>query len=177
MKVSFSAPERYLGVLRRGGPVTISTPAYPGDALQGRIDVVEPVLDPNLRSARILARVPNPGGNLRPGMSANIVALLGERRGALTIPSEAVVVEGGQTYVFAVKPDSTVTRVAVALGTRTADRVEVLRGVDGGARVVRAGHQKLFEGAKVIPVQSAPDAAGGAPAAGGAAARPGGERR
>lgn len=177
MKVSFSAPERYLGVLHRGAPVSVTTPAFPGDTLTGRIDVVEPVLDANLRSARLRARVPNPGGHLRPGMSANVVAVLSERASALTIPSEAVVVEGGQAYVFAVKSDSTVTRVAVALGTRTADRVEVVRGVDGGARVVRAGHQKLFEGAKVIPVQSAPGAAAGSGTGDSTAATPpGGER-
>lgn len=171
MKVSFSAPERYLGVLSRGAPVSVTTPAFPGESLQGQIDVVEPVLDADLRSARILARIPNPGGKLRPGMSANIVAVLRERPQALTIPSEAVVVEGGQAFVFAVKPDSTVTRVAVTLGTRTAERVEVLDGVTRGAQVVRAGHQKIFEGAKVIPVQSAPDAALGA------APGPGGEGR
>ena len=152
IKVSFSAPERYLGILERGAPVTVSAPAYPGYTLEGRIDVIEPVLDASLRSARILARVRNPGGKFRPGMSANVVAVLSQRADALTVPSEAVFVEGQQSFVYAVKPDSTVTRVAVSLGTRTPERVEVTSGLEPGARVVRAGHQKLFEGARVQPV-------------------------
>jgi hypothetical protein len=44
--------------------------------------------------------------------------------------------------------------------------VEIVEGLQGGEKVVRAGHQKLFEGARVAPVQSAaapaPSPAGGA---------------
>ena len=46
LRVNFSAPERYLGQLRKGAEVSISTTAYPGYVLRGRIDVVDPVLDP-----------------------------------------------------------------------------------------------------------------------------------
>jgi hypothetical protein len=64
-----------------------------------------------------------------------------------------------------VKKDSTVTRSALVLGTRNADAVEVVKGLEPGQFVVRAGHQKLFEGAKIIPSQSAPAGAPGAGAA------------
>jgi membrane fusion protein (multidrug efflux system) len=165
IKVTFSAPERYLSSLHRGAAVTVSTTAYPGAALEGRIDVVEPVLDASLRSAHIVARVPNPGGKFRPGMSANVSAVLGQRPQALTVPNEAVFVEGDQSFVFVVKPDSTVTRTALGLGTRMSDAVEVVEGLQAGMRVVRAGHQKLFEGAKVMPIPHAEGAPGaGAPA-------------
>jgi membrane fusion protein (multidrug efflux system) len=156
LRVNFSAPERYLGQLRRGSEVNISTPAYPGYVIRGRIDVVDPVLDPNTRSARIVARMRNPGGKLRPGMSANVSAVLSQRQNALTIPSEAIFSEGDQTFAFIVKKDSTVTRSALVLGTRLSDAVEVVKGLEPGMTVVRTGHQKLFEGAKVIPVASRP---------------------
>jgi membrane fusion protein (multidrug efflux system) len=164
VKVTFSAPERYLSVLKRGAAVTVSTPAFAGETLEGKIDVVEPVLDASLRSARVIARVANPGMKLRPGMSANISAILSERADAITIPSEAVFVEGGQAFVYAIGADSTVSRVAVTLGTRTAQSVEVTSGLEPGGSVVRAGHQKLFPGAKVMPMTPAPN--GGPPAAG-----------
>jgi membrane fusion protein, multidrug efflux system len=175
LRVIFSAPERYLSALHPGAQVTVTTTAYPGYELKGRINVVETVLDPTTRSARILARIRNPGGKFRPGMSANVTAVLSERPNALTIPNEAVFVENDQSFVYVVKGDSTVTRSALTLGTRSADVVEVVKGLEPGARVVRAGHQKLFEGAKVIPVGAPPgaEAAGaGAPgtAAGGAGA-------
>ena len=170
LKVIFSAPERYLGKLKAGAPVSVSTTAYPGYALSGRIDVIDPVLDPETRSARVTARVRNPGGKFRPGMSANASVVLSERMNALTIPNEAVFAEGNQTLVYVVQADSTVSRRAVTLGTRLSDEVEVVQGLEPGQRVVVAGHQKLFETAKVIPIQS--QGGGGAGGAGGGA--PGG---
>lgn len=167
IKVTFSAPERYLSSLQRGRQVSVSTTAYPNVALEGRIDVVSPILDPNTRAASIIARVANPGQRFRPGMSANVSVTLSERAHALTVPSEAVFSEGGQTLVYLVKPDSTVERTALTLGTREADAVEVVSGIANGARIVTAGHQKLFPGAKVIPTEAgAGGPGGGGPGAG-----------
>lgn len=158
IRVNFSAPERYLSRLARGAEVIVSTTAYPGYDLTGAIIAIEPILDPTTRNVRIVAKLANPGRKLRSGMSANVSAVLGERPSAMTIPNEAVFATGNQSFVYAVKPDSSVTRVALTLGTRTDQNVEVLQGLSAGMVVVRAGHQKLFEGAKVIPVNSgAPD--------------------
>jgi RND family efflux transporter MFP subunit len=110
------------------------------------------VIDLITRSARVVAEVRNAGRKFRPGMSANVSAVLGERPNALTIPSEAVFGSGTQSFVFVVKPDSTVTRVPLTLGTRMSDAVEVVDGLKEGMIVVRAGHQKLFEGGKVMPL-------------------------
>ena len=152
IRVNFSAPERFLSQLKQGADVTVSTTAFRGYELQGKIIAVEPMVDPETRSARIVARVSNAGRKFRPGMSANISAVLSERTDAITIPSEAVFANGNQSFVFVVKPDSTATRVAITLGTRLPDVVEVVKGLQPGETVVRAGHQKLFEGARVIPV-------------------------
>ena len=160
MRVNFSAPERFLSRLVRGADVLVSTTAYPGTELTGSIIAIEPILDAATRNVRIVARLANPGRKLRSGMSANVSVVLGERPSAMTIPNESVFATGNQSFVFAVQPDSTVTRVALTLGTRTDRNVEVLRGLTPGMVVVRAGHQKLFEGAKVAPVTSAPDSSG-----------------
>ena len=152
MRVNFSAPERFLSQLNRGADVTVSTTAYPGHEVMGKIIAIEPVLDPGTRSARVVARVANPGRKFRSGMSARVSAVLRERPNAITIPNEAVFASGNQSFVFLVKPDSAVTRTAITLGTRLTDVVEVLQGLKAGALVVRAGHQKLFDGARVMPV-------------------------
>jgi membrane fusion protein, multidrug efflux system len=154
LRVNFSAPERYLSQLSRGAAVEVSTTAYPGYEIKGEIAVVEPVLDPATRSARVVVRLLNPGGRFRPGMSANISAVLNERPNALTVPNEAVFEENSQAFVYVVKPDSTVVRRALTLGTRLRDEVEVLSGLEAGMRIVRAGHQKLYESAKVVPIAS-----------------------
>jgi len=156
LRINFSAPERYYASLQRGAAVKVSTTAYPGYELIGRVDVIEPIVDESTRRVRIVARLDNPGGKFRPGMSANVTVVLSERENALVIPSEAVFVEGSQALVFVIQADSTVARTPVELGTRLRDRVEVLNGVAAGTMVVRAGHQKLFPGAKVMPISAAP---------------------
>ena len=162
IRVMFSSPERFLSRLSRGASVTVSSPAFPGASLKGTIAVVEPTIDPATRSARMVARVQNPGQKFRPGMSANVRVVLGSRPDAMTIPNEAVFGSGNQLFVFVVNPDSTATRVAVALGTRSPAIVEVLEGLTPGQTVVRAGHQKLFDGGKVLPVPDARAAAASA---------------
>ena len=175
VKVGFSAPERYLPQLRRRAVIEVTTTAYPGEVFAGDISVVDPILDAVSHTVQMVARVHNRDGRLRPGMSADITAMLGERPQALTVPDEAIFSEGDQSFVYVVKPDSTVMRQAIVLGTRDSTRAEITQGLKAGDRVVRAGYQKLFEGAKVMPVPSmAAGAPGtGAPGAGAGPATPG----
>jgi membrane fusion protein, multidrug efflux system len=167
IRVTFSAPERFVARLSTGAEVTVSTTAFAGYALKGTIVVIEPMIDLTTRSARVVARVQNVGRKFRPGMSANVSAVLGERDSALTIPNEAVFGSGNQSFVFVVKPDSTVTRVPLILGTRMTDVVEVLDGLKSDMIVVRAGHQKLFEGGRVLPLPQRTDSSATTMAKGG----------
>lgn len=173
VKVGFSAPERYASQLRRRAAVTVTSSAYPGEEFVGDIGVVDPILDATSHTVQMVAHIHNRSGKLRPGMSADVTASLGEREQALTVPDEAVFSEGEQSFVYVVKPDSTVARQAVILGSRDSTRAEVRQGLKAGDRVVKAGYQKLFDGAKVMPVSSG--GPGGAPAAGGAPAGNGGK--
>lgn len=175
MKVAFAVPERYLTELRIGIQVEVTTPAFPGEMFSGKVTVVDPIVEPSTRTVQVVARIPNPGLRLRPGLSANVSVTFAERSTALMVPDESVFAEGVQNFVYVVKPDSTVARTAIELGARDSSRVEVLKGLEAGSIVVRAGHQKLYEGAKVMPVESEPGAdempASAAPAA--AAGAPG----
>jgi len=177
VKIGFSAPERYLSQLRRRAAVTITTSAYPGEVFSGDIRVVDPILDATSHTVQLVARIRNRSGKLRPGMSADVTATLGERPRALTVPDEAVFSEGDQSFVYVMKPDSTVTRQAVVLGSRDSTRAEITQGLKAGDRVVRAGYQKLFEGAKVMPVPADAAAGGGGGAPAGAAPAAGGGTR
>jgi membrane fusion protein (multidrug efflux system) len=185
MKVSFSAPERYADLLRRGAAIDVTTSATGGRVFRGQLSVVDPILDPVTRTVQLVARVTNPGRVLRPGMSADVTATLAERPNALVVPDEAVFAEGDQSFVYRIQPDSTVMRQAVVVGLRDSAQVEITQGLSAGDRVVSAGYQKLFPGAKVMPVPSGalgaggPGGPGGAPGSGadakGGAAAPGGK--
>lgn len=170
VKVTFSAPEKYIPSLARGAKVSVSTTAYPGYVLSGTIDVVDPVLDAATRNVRVIARVPNPELRFRPGMSADVSAVLASRPEALKVPNEAIFAEGDQFLVFVVTPDSSVAKAPVRLGSRFREFVEVVEGLQGEELIVRAGHQKLFPGAKVS--WASPEAAQESGVAGSEAASP-----
>jgi membrane fusion protein (multidrug efflux system) len=157
MRVNFSTPERYLSKLRQGAAVTVSTTAFPDYELAGKIIVIDPILDSTTRSAGVVAELKNPGQKFRPGMSANVSAVLSARPEAITIPNEAIFGSGNQSFVYVIKPDSTVVRTALTLGIRLANIVEIVGGLEPDMMVVRAGHQKLFDGAKVMPIVSQND--------------------
>jgi membrane fusion protein (multidrug efflux system) len=154
LRVNFSVPERFISSLKKGAPVSVTTTAFPGAELRGTVDVVEPMVDTGTRSVKVVAKVKNTDGKFRPGMSANVSLSLSERGQALTLISEAIFLDQNQAFVYVIKPDCTVVKTAVKLGSRTLQAVEIVEGVRGGDKVVKAGHQKLFEGAKVIPVSS-----------------------
>jgi membrane fusion protein (multidrug efflux system) len=170
LRVNFSVPERFISSLKKGAPVSVTTTAFPGAELRGTVDVVEPMVDTGTRSVKVVAKVKNTDGKFRPGMSANVSLSLSERGQALTLISEAIFLDQNQAFVYVIKPDCTVVKTAVKLGSRTLQAVEIVEGVRGGDKVVKAGHQKLFEGAKVIPVSSI-DSAHTAQAAQAAAAK------
>lgn len=152
LRVQFAVPERYAAVLRPGARATVQVTAWPGQDFPAWVTVVEPSIDPKTRTFTAVAEVRNLRERLRPGMSASVSVSLAERMRALTVPDEAVLAEGDQAFVYKVGPDSSVARVPVQLGTREAAQVEIVSGLSEGDRVVRAGHQKLYPGAKVIPI-------------------------
>ncbi len=163
LRVNFSAPERMLGQLRPDATVLVTSPVFPGVEVTGRILVIDPVVDPMTRNSNIVAVIKNPRDLYRPGMSVNVGLTLREAEQALAVPNEAVLVEGDQAFVYVVGRDSTVARAPLQLGSRQADIVEVIEGIEPGARVVRGGHQKLYPGAKVMPIVSGAPAPGAGP--------------
>jgi len=154
IRINFSAPEKFLAQLKRGSEVIVYSPVYPGHEVNGKIIAIEPIIDADTRTARIVARVPNPGQKFRPGMSANVSVILSQRPEALTIPTEAVFANGDQSFVYIVNPDSTVAPAPVTLGLQMSDVVEISAGLQQGMKIITAGHQKLFPGAKVLPVNT-----------------------
>jgi membrane fusion protein (multidrug efflux system) len=105
------------------------------------------------------ARVPNDGLRLPAGAFMRVTLVL-EAGDGLLIPEEAVVAEGGETYVYVVE-DGRSTRRAVTLGQRLPGRVAVTAGVAQGDLVITRGLQKARDGApvKILSTEPAPAAA------------------
>lgn len=148
----FTLPERFVADISAGQPVDVTVQAYPERRFRGRIHAISPSVEEATRSVRVRALIDNPERLLRPGMFADVEALLPKRDGVLTLPERAVTYNPYGDSVYVVEETDgrhTVRLVQVVTGDVRDGRVEVLSGLESGAEVVSDGHNKLRNGQPV----------------------------
>ncbi len=147
IKVEFTVPEIYAGRVRAGETVRFRVKSSDREH-QAAIYALEPTVDRETRSLRARARSANPGGELLPGVFADVELPVREIEGALTVPALAVIPELGSKKVFVVEDGVAAARL-VETGVRTESEVEITRGLEPGDRVIVSAIQQLSSGLPV----------------------------
>jgi membrane fusion protein (multidrug efflux system) len=153
VKVEVAVPERYLRQLEMGRELEFSVAAFPDQKFRGKVYFISPQIEEKTRTALVKARIPNPEGKLRGGMFVDLQLTLQLRESAIVIPEPALMSNGDAFSVFVVENNGTAQVRPVEVGFRLEGRVEILKGLSAGEKVVVEGVQKLMPGA---PVQLAP---------------------
>lgn len=146
IKLDFRVPELALSNVRRGQRVRITVDALPDKVFEGDIYAIDPIVDVSGRAIRLRARIPNPNGELSPGLFARVLLVVERRENALLVPESAIFAKGDKQLVYRVVNGRAVQTV-VMLGKRRPGQVEILSGLGRDALVVTAGHQQIREGA------------------------------
>jgi Barrel-sandwich domain of CusB or HlyD membrane-fusion len=121
--------EKDIATVRVGEPADVSVDAYPGQRWRGRITAIAGAIDPATRTLGIRVVLANPGLRLKPDMFATIRLVRAMRR-AIVIPSEAVLREGNENYVFLQQSPGRFVRRPVSLGQEVgSNQVEVTSGI------------------------------------------------
>jgi RND family efflux transporter MFP subunit len=126
--------------IRRGQAVALSLPYYAGRVFQGKVDVILPAVDPQTRTLKVRMVFDNPDGSLRPGMFGEAKLRVGGGRKYLTTVRDAVVDSGEHQVVFVDLGDGYLEPREVEVGQQFGDRVEIVRGLKAGQRIVTAGN-------------------------------------
>ncbi len=131
----------------------LSVAAYDRDnktkLAEGSLTSLDNQIDPTTGTLKLRATFDNRDNALFPNQFVN-VRLLVERKQGVTKVSTAVIQRNStSTYVYLVKPDSTVTVRQVTVGTTEGDQSEITAGLAPGDVVVMTGVDKLQEGSKV----------------------------
>lgn len=121
---------------------------------QGLVDFADPQVDPQTGTFSVRAEMPNPDQSLLPGQFTKVKLLLDVRKSAVVVPSKAVIIEKGGSYIFVVRHNNTVERRLIELGPETGNKMIVERGLLPGERIVVEGYHKLVPGMKVEIVSS-----------------------
>ena len=147
VKVDFAVPEKYASHFAVGDPIRFRTRGSP-KVHTGTVSAIEPRVDVETRSLTVRARSPNPDRALVPGSFADVEIVVRRIEGALAVPSRAVVPELGGKKVF-VYVDGEARPRPVETGLRTAELVEITRGLEPDDRVIVSAIQRLRPGLAV----------------------------
>jgi multidrug efflux system membrane fusion protein len=154
---NFTVTEKDSGSLKVGQTVRLKVDAYPGRVFEGKITTIEPQIASDTRNIRVQATIANPEKILKPGMFVTTTVVLPDKPPVITVPETAVdyTLYGDSVFLITEKKSDdgktslNAERTFVQTGNRIEGRVEILKGLKPGDKVVAVGQLKLQSGAAV----------------------------
>ena len=136
--VTSDVPESAIRFVKPGEPIKIELVAYPGETFRGRVTLISDIVDPQTRTVKVRAELPNPDGRLKPEMFGNI-QLAEQTESRPTVPAAAIIATDGKSIVWRETAKGVFGKVPVSTGVQIGDRVAILSGLAVGDRVVIDG--------------------------------------
>jgi membrane fusion protein (multidrug efflux system) len=146
LKLDFTLPERYASLIGAGKRLKFRAEGHPGP-LEAVVTAFEPAVDQSSRRVLVRAVVDNQENSLLPGTFATIELPL-EAKSVLLVPNLAVI-PGAEGRSLFVEKQGVARSVLVELGPRDGERVQVLRGLDAGDRVIVSNLLRVRDGMPV----------------------------
>ena len=150
LRLRMPVPEADVPFIQEGGEVQVRVQAT-GRTFTGKLIRFTRSLDTSTRTMLVEVDVPNPKLTLTPGMYAETTITLQQRNHVLTVPSQAVVRDGEQSYVLALDQAQKVQKKTVTLGIQGSDRTEIVNGLAEGESVIVSGQVNYQPGEAVHP--------------------------
>ncbi|MBE9118501.1 efflux RND transporter periplasmic adaptor subunit [Lusitaniella coriacea LEGE 07157] len=148
LELRLSIPVERADQLRLGLPVELVD-----TNIRGQISFISPQVDSEAQSILAKATFTN-DGNLRDGQFVRARVIWNSQSGIL-IPMTAVSRIGGQAFVFLVEDGESQEKIArqqpISLGALQGGKYPVLKGLEGGEKMVTEGILKLSDGAPIDP--------------------------
>jgi membrane fusion protein (multidrug efflux system) len=151
LEVDFTVPDRYFPLLRRGQEIRVRVSAFPDREFPATLQAIDARADAGTRNLLLRASLAESSG-LLPGMFARLTLLLDEKREVVTVPETAIAysIQGNTVYVISEGDDGLVVQPRVVeTGAVEGGRIAVTSGLEAGDRVVTAGQNKLYRGARI----------------------------
>lgn len=150
LKAEVSVPEGYFPMVKPGMSVDLVSDIYPDRTFRGVIETVFPTVDAASHTFTVKVRIANADAALRPGMYVSARLDLGEEN-AMVVPYQSVLkLQGSNDRYVYVNNGGYAKRVAVKLGQRFDDKVEIISDdIHEGDEIVVIGQGRLIEGVKL----------------------------
>jgi membrane fusion protein (multidrug efflux system) len=170
IEVELHVPEADSSRVALGQPLAVRVAPYPDEIFQATVSVVSPTIDPDTRTLRVKALLPNPDHRLRPGLFARTSLGIESRKAVAMVPEESVLQRASGSVVFRVVDGTRAERRIIETGVIRDGWVEVRKGLSVGDAIVLRGHGALTDGSPIVerrpdgtaanPSHPVPDTAG-----------------
>ena len=141
-------PEKYYTNVKPGFKVYITSYTSPQDTLIGEITQISPAIDPDARTFLCYVNVDNKDRILLPGMFVKADMVVNSSENTIVIPKDIIVTRNRVRTVFVVERGVAHER-RITTGLETAERVEVLTGIEPGESLVSKGFETLRDNSRV----------------------------
>ncbi|MEA4918001.1 efflux RND transporter periplasmic adaptor subunit [Proteiniphilum sp.] len=140
----FDAYESDLPFLKIGDKLEYTLQSLPGKSFSGKVSFINPILDPNTRTAKVRVETANPRMELMPGMYADafVNAPLKQYNHEIVIPKSAVLWTGKRSIIYVKQPGTETPGFLlreIELGPSLGDSYVVLSGIEDGDEIVTKG--------------------------------------
>ncbi len=160
LRLVIPLPERAVPEVRLDQTVQVKVSAL-NRTFSGKIVRLADLIDTQTRTMHVEVHVPNPKGELVPGMYASVELPLVQAQNVLTLPVQAVHINGDASAtasggpargtVMEVGADNVIQPREVVLGQQTATKIEIVSGVNEGDRVIFGEQGEYKAGQHVTP--------------------------
>ena len=151
LRLEMNVLETEIRHIRLGARAEIALAALPRKAVSGRVVSVNPTIDAERRTCRVLIEIENPDRAVRPGMFADVRVEAARYKDRLLVPREALLTRDDRKVVFVYEGGRAKWRY-VETGEETDEMVEVREGLAARDTLITAGHFNLTHNAQVIVV-------------------------
>jgi len=151
LRAYVSVPQTYVADVKVGLAVGVTLAEFPTKIFTGKIVRFAGALDAPSRTLLTEVQIPNPDGQLYPGMYCQLRLRLTTLAPVILIPSNNVIIRGAGNLVVIVTDQNTLHFQPVKLGRDFGTQIEILDGLKAGAHVVDNPNDALSEGASVEP--------------------------
>jgi membrane fusion protein (multidrug efflux system) len=142
VRAQIPVPEIEAARVRTGQPVKVTVDGLAGKVFAGQVSRLGYALDEATRTMLVEADLPNPDGELRPGMYARVRIGVEKHADALLIPADALVMEKTAAFAF-VAASGKAQKIPLTIGFNDGQQVEVLKGLDAAQSVILVGKLTL----------------------------------
>ena len=151
LEVDFSVPARHFPSLRPGLAIEVRTAAFPDRTFAATLQALDAQVDSGTRNLLLRATLDDSDG-LLPGMFAQLQVDLDKPERVVTVPETSVSysLHGNVVYVISqVTGGLEVNPIVVETGGTRNGEIAITKGLLGGERIVTAGQNKLYPGARI----------------------------